>query len=364
MQIKFFLRGIKLVLIVFLIATNFLPNVYGHSEEKTISQGPDFKSATFIDWINLSNPILSFSDRMLKDQAIVYYDGYFYIFSSTRFENNDTNNKNVFYRTQDFKTYEELYDKNIADGGSPDIIKVGGTFFMVFQFSLSSDDSNIRRIFYSTSTNLINWSESKEIAPCLQPYMRHIDGALAYEDGYFYLGYKGWQTFFVTKSVNKELDGNWLRSKWSWAGGPFKWAENYQFIKIDNVWHMIATSKPVFNNIFELLKILLNELSHPYVGNHEPCLYTMDGGGECLNSWARWINKTYLNIPREDWNELMIANSAYLCDWREYDGYFYLFYAGANDWFRFEERGHCKIGVVRSTNLKNWYLSHPTRPFR
>ena len=356
MQKRLFQRGIMLFLIGFLIATNFLLNVHGYSEEKAIGQVSDFKSTTFIDWANLSNPILSKPDRMLKDQAVVYYDGYFYIFSSTRFENNDTGNKNVFYRTQDFKTYKEIFDENIADGGSPDIIKVGETFYMIFQCSISSDDSNMQRLFYSTSTNLINWSKSKEIATDLQPFMRHIDGALAYENGYFYLGYKGWQTFFVTKSVNKQLDGNWLRAKWSWAGGPFNWAENYQFTKIDGVWHMIATSKPVFNNFFELIKILLHELFHPYVGNHEPYLYTMDVSEDSFKNWARWVNKTHLNVPGEDWNQLMIANSAYLCDWREYDGYFYLFYAGANDWYRFEERGHCKIGVVRSTDLKNWYL--------
>ena len=43
-------------------------------------------------------------------------------------------------------------------------------------------------------------------------------------------------------------------------------------------------------------------------------------------------------------------------DWRERDGHFYLFYAGSNDGERFSGRGHAKIGVARSTDLKTWTL--------
>lgn len=52
----------------------------------------------------------------------------------------------------------------------------------------------------------------------------------------------------------------------------------------------------------------------------------------------------------------MCANSAYLCDWRKYDGHFYLFYAGAMDDRSFERRGHGMIGVVRSRDLLQWRL--------
>ena len=62
----------------------------------------------------------------------------------------------------------------------------------------------------------------------------------------------------------------------------------------------------------------------------------------------------------EDWNRVMHANSAYLCDWREHDGHFYLFYAGANDDVSFERRGHGKIGVVRSRDLIDWRLPGDT----
>lgn len=345
---------ILIVTFLFVISSSLAIN--GSVQDSKIVKNIEPKKESFIDWINLSNPILAMPDRMLKDQAVVYHNGSFYIFSSARFENNDSTNKNVFYRTQDFKTYEEFFDENIAEGGSPDIIHVDDTFYIVFQKAVPSWYPKMHRLYYSTSTNLINWSQPKELAPDIQPYMRHIDGALAYEDGYFYLGYKGWQTFFVTRSVNKELDGNWLRARWSWPGGPFNWAENYQFIKIDGIWHMIATSRLTYDSILDYFLGLIRRVLHPYVASQAPYIYTMEGYGNCIKHWTRWVNKTYLDVPTEDWNQLMTANSAYLCDWREYDGYFYLFYAGTNDWLKFEERGHCKIGVARSKDLVQWHL--------
>jgi len=347
-------KGVALGLTVILIATGFCSSIIGHAEETKIERDMNFKSVAFIDWYNLSNPILSFQNRSLKDMTVMYYQDYFYVFASVRVEAGEPVFNGTIFRTKDFKSYEEFHSENT--GGSNTIIKIQDTFYMVFQIAKPSWYPKMHRLHYSTSTDLINWTEPREMMPDIQPYMRHIDGALAYEDGYIYLGYKGWQKFYVTRSKNKEIDGEWLRPVRAWPGGLLEWAENCQFIKIDGIWHMIATGRPPYDTLFERLTGFIRQILHPYVGSHAPYIYTMDGSGACFGHWTRWINKTHLDVPGEDWNQLMIANSGYLCDWREYDGFFYLFYAGGNDWWQYEERGHLKIGVVRSTDLKNWYL--------
>lgn len=75
----------------------------------------------------------------------------------------------------------------------------------------------------------------------------------------------------------------------------------------------------------------------------------------------KWQLLRVLNIPQEGWNggdrkgsSYERANSAYLCDARPVDGYFYLFYAGSNETKRFNGRGHAAIGVARSADLITW----------
>lgn len=328
--------------------------------------GSGAKALPFIDWASLQNPILSVPDRMLKDPAVVYHEGYFYFFCSTKFDPADPERdrkKPVFYRTQDFRVFEELYDEDIAGAGSPDVIKVGDTFYMVFQRAVPPGHPTMRRLFYSTSEDLVHWTPARELAPALQPEMRHIDGALAYAGGYFYLGYKGGQAFYVTRSVGPALDGRWLPPQRAWPGGIWAWAENFQFLNIDGTWRLVATSRaPTGGTILGVLRNLWRELWYPYCGNHEPYLFTIWGTGTELRHWARWTGKTLLDVPHEGWNTVMHANSAYLCDWRQYDGYFYLFYAGSADGEKFEGRGHGKIGVVRSRDLIHWRLPGDLTP--
>jgi len=308
----------------------------------------------FIDWEDLTNPVLSVPDRMHKDQAVAYLDGWFYLFVSTRFADDDPERdfkETCFYKTRDFMTYERLYDEDLnvewdavteRGPGSPDVTFIDGVWHMVWQSG--PDGTRRRHLFYSTSPDLEDWAPAERINPRLLLNARRIDGALAYEDGYYYLGYKSRQRFRVTRSKNRQLDGEWLPSRAAGAGGD--WAENYQFIKIDGAWRMIATARDPDK------PIRVND----YTGSHEPFIYTMDGDGTELKHWTRWVDKRQLEIPYEDWNKVMHANSACLCDWRERDGYFYLFYAGANDSESFAGRGHGKIGVARSRDLVLWRL--------
>ena len=301
---------------------------------------------SILDWNAIVNPILSYPDRMLKDPAVAYRDGFFHFFCSTRFAE-PHNGPVPFYRSRDLVTFEECYDENLADGvGSPDVFLHDDRYVMVFQKSVpGSDDPDYRRLFYSTSADLLTWTERKPLAHELHPTLRCIDATVAFDHGRYVLGYKAWQVFHVAESAS--LDGPWSEPVRAWPGGEFDWAENYQFVSIDGTWRMIATARPP---VGWPKPSFVND----YVGQHEPFLYTIGGDGSELLHWTRWTAKTHLAVPIEGWNEIMHANSATIVDLRAVDGHFYLFYAGANDGETFDGRGHGKIGVARSRDLVAW----------
>ena len=299
-----------------------------------------------LEWANLRNPILAYPDRMLKDPTVAYHNGYFYLFCSTRFADDVGDDCLVpFYRSRDLQTFEELTNANLPSVGSPSIFYHNGEYIMAFQKSVLGADPDYRRLFYATSEDLIYWCKPRPLAHELHPTLRCIDATLAHHSGRYILGYKAWQVFYVSEA--RALDGPWSEPERAWPGGPFDWAENYQFVKIDDSWRMIATSRPPEGRPS-------SPLITAYVGQHEPFAYTMEGDGTSLLHWARWGMKRHLEIPIEDWNQIMHSNSAVLLDLRVHDGFFYLFYAGANDGETFDGRGHAKIGVARSTDLIHW----------
>ena len=317
-----------------------------------MSRSEEQPEKRFIDWAGLKNPVLALPDRAVKDQAVVYDQGWFYFFVSNRFEENDAETfrqKMAFYRTRDFKNYESFFDPDLIVSyqgrlgfpESPDVTRIAGAWQMVFQSRFPGREHF--RLYSSTSQDLRDWSPARELAPDNRPAQRQIDGALAEEGGYFYLGYKGRQKFYLTRSESQTLDGRWLPAERASAGGH--WAENFQFIRLDGVWRLLATAAyPVGHS------------ASGYTRHHEAFIYTLDGAGAELSDWTRWTRMTHLEIPAEAWNSVMIANSAFLCDWRGHDGYFYLFYAGSNDDVEFQKQSHAKIGVARSRDLTRWRL--------
>jgi len=311
-----------------------------------------------IDWEGLSNPVLSDEEIALKDASVVYREGVFHFFAS-----------GGSYRSRDLKHFEGPFEGY----GSPDVTRLeNGLYIMVYQardlenpgpgtgVDPFSPENRHRRLCYRTSPDLVNWSEGQEIFPALAPD-RNIDGALARQGDRYFLGFKTGvllQQFNVARSGGPGIDGSWEGPLKAYAGEgcwidkifPIigdtitQWAENYQFIRIDNRWRMLATARHPDRPI-----------DFGYMGSHEPFLYELEGQGEELEDWTRWVNKTQVLVPSERWNTLMHANSGYLCDWREHDGYFYLFYAGTDQETE-DGRGHGRIGVVRSRDLVNWNL--------
>jgi hypothetical protein len=323
----------------------------------------------FIDWGRLRNPILALDDRALKDVAVAYAQGAFYLFSSTRFAADPlAAHERPFFRTRDFGTYEPFLIAGVNTAGtcpgSPDLTRVGDHWYLVFQAPAPRCPEN-RQLFFTTTPTLADpttWTPVRPLAPDLAPDQSLIDGALATAGAQVFLGFK-WrqrQTFHVAYGVLSGTPGEaplWrydrLATLRAIAGTRlpyFGFAENYQFIQIDGVWHLLATGR----NRMLLRRGVVNPRSYVYTCSHEPFLYTICGQGTQPQDWRQWRHKTPLRIPSEAWNPMMHANAAFLADWRAYDGFFYLFYAGAADGHQFAGRGHGKIGVARSRDLVHW----------
>ena len=81
---------------------------------------------------------------------------------------------------------------------------------------------------------------------------------------------------------------------------------------------------------------------------------TMKGSGKKPEDWLEWHPPTVLKVPQEGFNTYHRSNAAFLADWREYDGYFYLLYAGTTEGKTHAGRGNNKLGLARSQDLKTW----------
>jgi hypothetical protein len=271
----------------------------------------------------------------LKNQAVVFWNGWFWIFGRI-----DTEYGSMCVRTRDFKRYI-CHEPRVTVGGAPRMIDHEGLWHALFQLEVPAAG---RRIFYANSADLREWSTPREAWPLYRAKTRQIDAAIAWERGHFYAGFKSNQEFYVTRSKSSALDLQWEEPAPVESEG---WCEAYQFIKIDGTWRMLATARAPAG---------YETGGNSYTGSHEPFLYTMAGDGTELAHWAKWTGKTHIALPFSDWNRVMHANAAYLCDWRAHDGWFYLFFAGANDDTTNRGRGHCKVGMARSRDLQKWHL--------
>ena len=328
---------------------------FDNSDDSAVEVGGGDQEPGFVDWPALANPILAEDDRMLKDPCVVLKDGVFYLFASVRFESDDPERylkTPWFYKSIDLMTWEPFFDEDLRTGDyeygdSPDVVESGGIYYMVFQRE-DPDRRNSQRLYYTTSLDLEDWTPPLALAPETNPGKRQGDGALGVFAESFFLGFKQGETFLVTRSTVGSVTGDWLAPLRASPGEPLGWAENYQFLRVDDRWRMVATARAPDSPLI---------LDNPYTDSHEPYIYTMAGDGYLVEDWVLWIDKRQLNVPTEDWNQVMHANSGYLADWREYDGHYYLFYAGSNDGESFDRRGHGKIGVVRSTGLRDWLVA-------
>jgi hypothetical protein len=309
-----------------------------------------------IPWEKLRNPILT-GPETIKDQTVVHHEGVFHVFDGGH------------YHSRDLLHWE---GPEPFDAGSPDLVRMPDGRFVVVDQGRDPDSGHDRhrRLRWRTSDDLWHWSEPRDIHAAL-PHDRNIDGALAFADGRVVLGFKQGvrlQKFLVTESPLPDAAGRfaWAPVREADAGtgcgidgwvsdladNVTRWAENFQFIRIDGRWRMIATARHPERPVDE-----------GYVGSHEPYIYTMDGDGSELEHWTRWVDKRHLQIPGEGWNPLMHANTAHLSDWRALDGHFYLFYSGASE-LDPDGRGRGRLGVARSLDLIHWSVAGQPDPPR
>src|SRR5437868_6138966 len=172
----------------------------------------------FIDWTTLRNPILSYSQWSVKDAALAYRNGTFYVFFSAFYPDAGQVRCHVVeISTPDFKHYSTpiLNFDGEEDGWlgmcSPDVQRLDGKYVMTFNTWGHKPDKP-DQLFYMTSDDLVHWSQRKALALNLTQVgnQRVIDGALAEADGGFYLAYKE-QTPGIPKrpriAFAKNLDG-------------------------------------------------------------------------------------------------------------------------------------------------------------
>jgi hypothetical protein len=341
----------------------------GHREALLLVEGerdgnPAAPTGAFLDWGGLRNPIFALPEQAVKDQALVFAYGSFHLFSSVRFAADDPaapTAPRYFFRSPDLRSWESFIGEPSLNGpgvgpGSPDVVRQGGQWYMTYQGrDIADPDPNGREIFLSISSDLDLWSTPVQLTMDLVADAPIIDGALGFDGTRFVLGFKDRrrQTFHVARASKAMLDGHWdppLRALASVDDPIEGFVENYQFVPIDGTWRLVATGRDpdpyrCSDPVFAL-----------YTCDHEPFIFTIGGDPTAFASWTAWTHKRRLRIPFEPWNRVMHANTGYLVDWRAYDGFFYLSYAGSDDGDAFELRGHGKIGLARSRDLVHWRL--------
>ena len=311
------------------------------------SRIPVAQSAFPLDWANLRNPVMQFDNWSIKDFAAAYKNGTWYIFFSAFYDDNGQLRCHVAeVSTIDFKTYSQPVLK--FDGQeegwigmcSPNITQVDSTYYLTFN-SWGDKPSQFNQLFYKTSTDLVNWSTGySNLGSNLTSGKRAIDAAVAFENNKFYLiwkegkGKKSRTRLAVARSMNANfayIGNGYPRLHMASGLHSRRTHENFEFIKVDGKWRLLSTD----------------------YSPHNPYLYTMHESGD-NSDWLTWVGGYKLEIPKERFNTAHRANAAVLYDWRAYDGYFYLLYAGNTENSSFGKRGHNRLGLARSLDLVKW----------
>jgi hypothetical protein len=293
-----------------------------------------------IPWARLRNPIFSLPDTAAKDVAVRMVDGRWRLLFSHVSEDPFRFRIGIA-ASPDLLEWStvELWDQPELGGvASPDITRARAGDYLVTYNSHTRDVIGGTKLYLRHSRRFDAWSAPTRLAPDVrsEPDDRLIDAAVAHTSHGLFLGYDYQEgRFEMAWSPSGAVEGPW-RLIGQADTGPL---ENYQFLPIDGVWHLLGTALPV----------------------HRTLLYRLGGPSERPESWLRWELVRELLVPAEAWNSdqgdgrgFEVANAAYLCDARHLDGHWYLFYAGSTELERFGGRGHAKVGIARSPDLVRW----------
>jgi hypothetical protein len=304
----------------------------------------------FIDWQGLSNPVLFYPDWSIKDAAMAYRRGTFYVFFSAFYaERGQVKSHVVEVSTRNFKHYSPpIFNFDGEDDGwigmcSPDVQRLRGRYVMTFN-SWGDKPGKPNELFYRTSADLVHWSGRHTLALNLVVNARVIDAALAAADGGYYLmwkeGTKG--NMRPRLAFAKSLDAPFV-----YVGDGFPSLvladgkddgmthENYEFAHADGKWYLLTTD---------------------YLPQSE-YLYTLEPGSR----WLKWSQGYRLGTPLEKFNTADRDNASAFYDWRLFDGYYYLIYAGNTEGESYSGRGWNRLGLARSKDLIHWSAAGKTQ---
>lgn len=228
----------------------------------------------------------------------------------------------------------------------PDVQFLYGRYVMTFN-SWGDKPGKPNELFYMTSDDLIHWSRRRPLALNLTGIGDQdvIDTALAQADNGYYLAYKE-QTHGKHKRPKMAFARS-LRDPFAYVGNGLpvllmadgkdngSLHENYEFISTNGHWYMLTTD---------------------YVPQ-APYLYELDKG----SNWLRWTRGYTFNIPHESFNTENVANASALYNWRQYDGNYYLIYAGHTEGLTYAKRGWNQLGLARSKDLIHWSVPGETQ---
>jgi hypothetical protein len=288
-----------------------------------------------VAWGKLTNPIVAYPDRAVKDMTVRYVDGIWHMFFSYireapfRFQIGHITSRDLV-RWSRVEVWDDPQTKGLA---SPEITLLPSGEYVITYNSHTEDVGGARpKLYYRTTRDFVTYSAPKRLLSNLYTGRgdRLIDAALAATaDGYF-VAFKEEQRFRIAYRALGSLDGGFRE-----LDRPSPRIENYQFLQIDGKWRLLGTALE---------------------GGHRPLLFTLRGDASRRENWSRWDAETELSVPGESWNTRERANSAHLVDHRAVDGFYYLFYAGSTELSRYEGRGHAKIGIARSRDLVRWQV--------
>ena len=313
-----------------------------------------------VAWSRLADPVLSERDAAVKDQALIWEGRRWHMLFS--YVTSDAAlpggvRWNIASATSvDLVRWSSPVpwpaQRGVIGVASPDIVRgPTGTFVVTYDSGPGEAGGGEPKLYYRTSRDLETWSSPHRLARSLGPSStnRMIDPALAWTGRGLILGYKegppttaGSQHFQIAWSRSGSLSGPWVmvgRPDISLYGDT---VENLEFLTMGGRWHLVATSNT----------------------GDQPWLFTLGGDPEIPASWLHFTGGTELQIPSEPWDsgpglssvDHEHANSVYLCDTHDRDGYIYATYAGSDELTAFDGWGHAKIGIARSTDLVHWQV--------
>lgn len=299
----------------------------------------------FIDWSALRNPVLAYPNWSIKDAAMAYHQGKFYVFFSAFYADHGRVRSHVVeVETQDFRHYSKpILDFDGEESGwigmcSPDVRRAGAVYALSFN-SWGDKPGKPDQLFYMTSPDLIHWSARHPLAPNLTAGQRVIDAALAPVGRGFYLI---WKQNTPRRPRPRIAFAKSLQGPWSFVGSGFAALtmasgkengmihENFTFMRAGGRWRL---------------------LSADYSPGRQEVLYTQLHP----NDWLHWGDGLAIHVELESFNRLVRADAAAVYNWQNHDGYYYLIYAGRNDAKTYLRRGWNRLGLERSKDLIHWF---------